>query len=424
MKKDKTFRQMVTLLTANFFGMFGSGMLSFAIGLYILHKTGSALGMGITLMVGPLVALVLTPFVGYMVDTRSHRAIMIGAQIGTSIGLLLFALAFMWWPAFYYPEVIGLLIILTITDRFLSTALSASLVTLFPTDVLQRVNSLNQSVSSLAQLISPIIGAVIYSFVSIGTFALVEIVFELLTLVCILRLNFTVAKPAAESATAEMPATPAAKESLLANFAEGLRYLQGNRLILLSCLFGAGINFLFAAVNVGLPYLQVTVLKMPNTLYGITDSGFAVGMILGGVALSMITLKHHPFLVSLWGIMLLGSVLTLLGIPEQMAWPMMGNVFFYGLLNVANGIILVVINTPISTMMQKLIPQAMQGRVFMLTGTISSLLMPLGTLVFGFLFDRMAAWIILLGVGLLTLLMSFVTVVYVQRTALLAEFPA
>ncbi len=395
MKKDKTFRQMVTLLTANFFGMFGSGMLSFAIGLYILHKTGSALGMGITLMVGPLVALVLTPFVGYMVDTRSHRAIMIGAQIGTSIGLLLFALAFMWWPAFYYPEVIGLLIILTITDRFLSTALSASLVTLFPTDVLQRVNSLNQSVSSLAQLISPIIGAVIYSFVSIGAFALVEI-----------------------------PATPAAKESLLANFAEGLRYLQGNRLILLSCLFGAGINFLFAAVNVGLPYLQVTVLKMPNTLYGITDSGFAVGMILGGVALSMITLKHHPFLVSLWGIMLLGSVLTLLGVPEQMAWPMMGNVFFYGLLNVANGIILVVINTPISTMMQKLIPQAMQGRVFMLTGTISSLLMPLGTLVFGFLFDRMAAWIILLGVGLLTLLMSFITVVYVQRTALLAEFPA
>jgi hypothetical protein len=75
-------------------------------------------------------------------------------------------------------------------------------------------------------------------------------------------------------------------------------------------------------------------------------------------------------------------------------------------------------------MMQKLIPQAMQGRVFMLTGTISSLLMPLGTLVFGFLFDRMAAWIILLGVGLLTLLMSFITVVYVQRTALLAEFPA
>lgn len=424
MKNDPSFKQMITLLSANFFGTFGSGMLSFAIGLYILHRTGSALGMGITLMVGPLVALFLTPVVGYIVDTRSHRGIMIAAQIGTSIGLLAFALTFMQWPQYYYQELIGLLIILTITDRFLSTALSASLVTLFPSQTLQRVNSLNQSVTSLAQLVSPIIGAVIYSFLSIATFALVEIIFELLTLACILRLTFDVVPASQPAEAAPTSLDPAAKQSLFTNFGDGLHYLKGNRLILLSCLFGAGINFLFAAVNVGLPYIQVTLLKMPNTLYGLTDSGFAVGMILGGISLSMMTLKHHPFLVSLWGIMTLAIILMFLGIPVQLGWSMTGNVLFYGLFNATIGIVLVMVNTPIQTMMQKLVPPAMQGRVFMLSGTVSSLLMPLGTLVFGALFDRLAAWLILLIAGAGTLVLVLTAMIYAQKTQLLIEYPA
>ncbi|MFT8703425.1 MAG: hypothetical protein ABF750_05940 [Oenococcus oeni] len=50
------------ILIAKFFGTFGSEMLSFAIGLYILRRTGSALGMGISLVTGPIVSLfVLRP---------------------------------------------------------------------------------------------------------------------------------------------------------------------------------------------------------------------------------------------------------------------------------------------------------------------------------------------------------------------------
>lgn len=40
------------MLVLKFAGTFGSSMLSFAIGLYILHRTGSALSMGVTMITG------------------------------------------------------------------------------------------------------------------------------------------------------------------------------------------------------------------------------------------------------------------------------------------------------------------------------------------------------------------------------------
>ncbi|WP_257614345.1 hypothetical protein [Oenococcus oeni] len=79
-------------------------MLSFAIGLYILRRTRSALGMGISLVTGPIVSLCITPFVGYAVDTYSHKKIMIASQLGTIVSLLLFALFFIEFPNIYFVE--------------------------------------------------------------------------------------------------------------------------------------------------------------------------------------------------------------------------------------------------------------------------------------------------------------------------------
>lgn len=186
----KITKQMAILMVVKFAGNFGSAMLSFAIGLYVLKRTGSALGMGFTMITGPVLSLVLTPVVGYVVDTWHHRPIMVAAQVTTSLGLLGFFFAFRAAPQAYFPEVIGLLIVLQITDNFLSTALSASLVQLFADAQLQAVNSYNQSIQSLASFLAPIVGAVVYTLVSIGSFALIEIGFELVALVGILAFKF------------------------------------------------------------------------------------------------------------------------------------------------------------------------------------------------------------------------------------------
>ncbi|WP_125607217.1 hypothetical protein [Lapidilactobacillus bayanensis] len=67
--KNKIDQQLLKMLLLRFSGTFGSGMLDFAIGLYILKQTGSALSMGISLITGPLVSLVLT----HLLATSSIR---------------------------------------------------------------------------------------------------------------------------------------------------------------------------------------------------------------------------------------------------------------------------------------------------------------------------------------------------------------
>lgn len=430
MNRAKLSKQMIKMLIIKFAGTFGSGMLSFAIGLYILHRTGSALGMGVSMITGPIVSLVLTPFVGYVVDTMNHRKIMMIAQSATSLGLIAFGLVFHAWPQQYYVELIALIVLLQVTDNFLSTTLTASLIQLFEGDELQQVNSLNQSITSLASFLAPIIGALVYTVVAIDTFAYIEVIFEVAALVGIMLLKYdqvaatdttTDAEAVAVETEHEAGAVQAA-ESVWQNFREGFNYLRHQKLMLLMSFSSAGINVFFAALNVGEPFLLVTTLKLTNAQYGITDSAFAVGMFLGGILLSLINLKQHPIKVSYFFIGILSALLFVLGIPELTGWANGVNTIYYALMNGLFGVVLVFVNTPIASMMQQIIPQNMQGRMFSLSGTLSMMMMPLGTLIYGSVFDHTRAFPVFVVSGVLLLILTIGMVLTISRKHLL-ELP-
>ncbi len=410
---QKVSLQAAKILVVKFAGTFGSGMLSFAIGLYILQRTGSALSMGISLITGPLVTVCLTPFVGYVVDTKSHKLVMAVAQAVTIGALILFALLFSGYPARYYPELIGLIIVLQVTDNFLYTTVQASLVQLFAEDERQQVNSLNQSMSSLASFLAPIMGALVYTLVSIDKFAYIEVIFELVALVAIFTLRFQPSKVAEKVAEVEP------KQSVVQNFVAGVRYMISQRLVMVLSLSSAAINFFFATLNLGLPYLLVHTLRLSNTEYGVTDSAFAVGMFIGGIWLSQLKLKHHPVKVSFFNLGLFALLLAFMGVPVLFSWTAPMNTVLFVILNTVLGIILVFVNTPWETFMQKVIPEQMQGRVFSLDETISTVLMPVGTLFYGALFDHYGAVPIFAITGVLMLGMVVGFMVLITRKRLL-----
>lgn len=191
--------------------------------------------------------------------------------------------------------------------------------------------------------------------------------------------------------------------------------------MLLMSFSSAGINVFFAALNVGEPFLLVTTLKLTNAQYGITDSAFAVGMFLGGILLSLINLKQHPIKVSYFFIGILSALLFVLGIPELTGWANGVNTIYYALMNGLFGVVLVFVNTPIASMMQQIIPQNMQGRMFSLSGTLS-MMMPLGTLIYGVVFDHTRAFPVFVVSGVLLLILTIGIVLTISRKHLL-ELP-
>lgn len=408
--------QLLKMLILRFTGIFGSSMLSFAIGLYILQETGSALSMGISLVTGPLVSLILTPFVGYIVDNKNHKKIMLLCQFAISVALALFALIFQLFPEHYYIELIFLIIVLQITDNFFGTTIMASLVELFPEEKLQQVNSLTQSVSSVSTFLAPIMGSIIYSFISLGNFALLEIIFELVAFGMILGLRFNpVIEEMGEKENNEV------QGSIWENFREGFSYIRKEKLILMMMLTGSVINFFFAAINVGLPFVLVNVLHFSNSQYGLTESAFALGMFIGGIVLSKITLKRHPMAISYLNLLVVALLLIAMSWPLLFSTTLVGQTVYFFFLNSFLGIALVFVNTPINTFMQQVIPGKIQGRIFSLSMTLSMILMPMGTLFYGMLFDLLSPILIFIVSGIIIFIVTLSFYTFVKRKNLLKK---
>jgi MFS transporter, DHA3 family, macrolide efflux protein len=66
------------------------------------------------------------------------------------------------------------------------------------------------------------------------------------------------------------------------------------------------------------------------------------------------------------------------------------------------GAMIMVINTPLQVMLQKTIDEEYKGRVFSIIETMSMALIPLGMVLYGFLYDLYPGqWILLMSGGLL-----------------------
>lgn len=105
-------------------------MFSFALGLFLLRKTGSAMNLGISILIGPLVSLVLLPVSGTIVDRFSHKKIIVTCQIGIIITMAFFSMELQQLSGTYLIKIIILLVLLDIFQLFIGNVFSASAINL------------------------------------------------------------------------------------------------------------------------------------------------------------------------------------------------------------------------------------------------------------------------------------------------------
>ncbi|WP_260768962.1 MFS transporter, partial [Oenococcus oeni] len=232
---------------------------------------------------------------------------MIASQLGTIISLLLFALFFIEFPSMYFVELVVLITLLAVSDGFLTTAVQASLAQLFGKDDLQRANSLNQSTSSLAEFLAPVLGAVVYTLISLDMFAYIEVGFETVALIAIIFLKFLKNSKISDAEDFQVADT---ESHIVSNFIEGLRFLWENKLYLVFSGSSGAINFFFATINIGLPFFLVDKLHLTNTQYGFTESAFAGGMFLSGLVLSRLNFKNQSLKVAYFSLSIFSLIVS------------------------------------------------------------------------------------------------------------------
>lgn len=401
-QKQVTFQKTMIILS-HIIGRMGSSIFSFGIGLMILRETGSASSFGFSQVIGPVIALLLLPFTGSIVDKFHHKKIVVIAQLCSIFGVISFLIAngFALLPKL--TLIYMLLTILALTDLFLDTTYNSSLISMVAKEDVQKMMSIKQIISTLVMVASPIIGAILYNLLSFEQFVIMEVGSEILTLLFVLGINFYLFKENTKSEEEH-----SGLKGMLTMFGEGLSYVKQSRVLLFVMIYSMLLNVLFAGYNVGLPFVELQVFRFSDTQYGVTQMMFALGVLVASILLAKKTDFTNP-LYAAWKMMFLAFInLSLFAVLVYSNSSNPVNFIGTMLICMLLGGLLGVVNIPIGVWMTKSIPQKMQGRVFNLLGTMSQVLMPLGILFFGFLFDSgVRADVIFFTIVLVGATMSF-----------------
>ncbi|ALC87662.1 MULTISPECIES: MFS transporter [Bacillaceae] len=386
-----------TFTISKIISTFGAQVYSFAISFYILQLTGSASSFAMNLICSILPRTLVAPFAGYVADNYSRKMIVIVAQIATTIaigGLLIVSLtAGLSLLAIYTTTVI-----LSITSLFSGVTFSSSITGLVDEARIQKAMSLNQISISFAAIGSPAVGGLLYGTVTMPVFLVMYMAASIIAVLLESTMNFNLFAKRKEVVEGEV------KESMLQSMKAGFNYLMKHSILKTMVVISLFINFLFGAYQVGYSFILIEKLKINAQHFGFTEGAFAIGMLIMSIYFTSRKELKYPFLVSKWSIVVMGVLMGGVALPLLFDMSYNWLVGFYILLMFGFGISMIVTNTPIQVMMQKMIEDDYKGRVFSIIETCAMALMPLGMVLFGFLYDVLPAEGILIVSSLVLIL--------------------
>lgn len=379
-----------TFTVSKLISTFGSSVYAFGISLYVLALTGSAANFAVNLICSILPRTILAPFAGYAADNYSKKKLIIFSQLGGILsvsGLLIYSLtAGLSLPAIYITTAL-----VSVFSMFNGVTFSASIANLIDPDRIQKAMGFNQSAVSIAAIGGPVIGGMLFGFVSMNIFLAIEIAAYMIALVLEATMDFrlfTNAVPKADGAP---------KKSIIRGMKEGVAYLRTNRVIMVIVTTAIGLNFFFSALMIGLPFVAVQQLKVEATHFGIIEAMVAVGMLLASIYFSVRKEVEFPLLFSKRAILAMSVIMAAMGLPLILELSYTMNVVYFVILMLSFGLSNVCVNTPIGVMMQKDVDEEYRGRVFGLLESMAMAMMPLGYLLFGLLYDIVPAQYVIWG---------------------------
>ncbi len=378
-----------TFTASKMISAFGAQIYAFAISFYILQLTGSATSFAANLICSILPRTLMAPFAGYVADTYSRKRIVIIAQIVSSMAIL-GLLAIYWTYGLSLPAIYATTVVLSIASTFSGIAFTSSITGLVDEERIQKAMSLNQMSVSFAAIGSPAVGGILYGAVPMPVFLVLYASASILATVLESTMDFNL------FAKRKVKEDGAVKEKMLDSMKAGLAYARLQPLLMAMIWVALLVNFLFGAVTVGYSFILIEKLKILPAHFGLIEGGMAVGMLLMSIYIAARKPFSSPLHVSKWGIAAMGVSMGLIAVPLLILLPYGGIVAFYLTISFLNGALGPLINTPIQVFMMKLIEDDYKGRVFSIVETMAMALMPLGMVLFGFLYDVLpASWILI-----------------------------
>ena len=337
------FGQLVSLL--------GSSMTSFGLAIWVYQETGSATQLALIVMASRVPMLLVSPFVGALVDRWDRRTAMLVADTGAAIGTLAYVtLSFSGlFAAFQFP------------------AYSAAVTVLVPKEHYARASGMVQLAGSVGGILAPALAAAIVVTAGLGPLFIADVASYLIAVTTLLVVRVEPSERRGRGIT-----------GLLKEAGEGLSFITSRRGLLILLLSFLMVNFAFA-------FQGVLTIPLLLNLTSEQMAGLIVSLGAGGVAVGSLTLTawggpKNKILGVYLPIMAMGVGLVMMGLRPSVWLVAAGLLLMLGTHPIAGG--------SSQAIWQAKVPPQLQGRVFAIRQISAISASPIAFLSAGLLADR------------------------------------
>jgi len=386
MSKAKLFHKDFTLMViGQIISIFGNTILRFALPLYLLNETGSATLLGLVSAISFIPMIILSPVGGIIADRVNKRNVMVVLDFFTAALILVFTLLL---------GKLSLVPLMIITMMFLygiqgsyQPAVQASLPALLNESELVSGNAVINIVNSLAGLIGPVFGGMLYGFYGLTPILIVSIFCFTCSAIMEIFIHIPFTAPAKSQGVMGI---------VKSDLKESVRFIRNEQPIIAKCiLIVAAFNlFLSSMLMVGAPVIITELLgfedALGNQLYGYSEGALAAGGLIGGILAGVLGNKlnirkgHWLLMGAAAGILPMGLAL----------WLDISPMFSYLVITIS-GCVIMILSTIFSIValafIQKTTPEALIGKVVSVVMAVCMCAQPLGQALYGVLFDKLAA---------------------------------
>jgi MFS family permease len=388
------------LVIGNFISLLGSNIQQFVLSLYVLSITGSATLFASMLAVSILPRILLSPIAGVFGDWFDKKKAIVILDIANAIFLFGFAALIYYQGDVSIFIIYILVIVLEITEVFFQSAMSVVLPSVVDKEQYLEANSLRVMLVSFGQLMGPIIGAILFSSFGLMIAVLINAMSFLLSAISELFIYI----PKIKKKASKLSVSQFKKE-----FISGLKIIKESKVLKLVISLAVVVNFSVAPLfSVGIIFLVKEVLLQSDLKFGLLQTILSLSMIVAPIVFTkkLKTIKFGDGLIKLFSALGILIMLISLSINNQIYALYQGNVS-YGivvLICFLIGMLVTAINISAQTILQKIVPLEYMGRVSTTLSLFGIIAIPLGQMLFGYLYDIINPGIVVILNGLIIII--------------------
>ena len=402
MSEQKLFTKDFTLvLIGQIISLFGNAILRFALPLYLLRQTGSSTLYGIVTACSFLPMILLSLAGGVIADRANKRNIMVALDFTTAGIILVYYVLYGLLPL--VPLLIVVLMLLYGIAGAYQPAVQASIPVLLSRDNILKGNSAINAVNTLANLIGPILGGVLFGLWGLAPVLILSIVCFTASAIMEIFIHIPFIRPD-RKAKFWLVLKNDLKDSVFYLRKEKPVFI---RVVILLALF----NLVLSSVMVvGIPVMVVNILQMNDLFLGIAQASLGLGGILGGVLGGILSDKLKLRSTYLY-LLLCAAAAAIMGLALfPFMLPLVGYIIICAMSIVAMAAATLFI-VQLCAAIQRQTPQVLIGKIMAFVMTVSNCASPLGQALYGVLFDVSAAmpYLILFGAGVLAFMISLLS---------------